>query len=90
MQCFQLFLRWFPPGYQTPESHILSPIFNEIEKTDDPTNIDNRVNMAITKFRRYNATLDEKKDAVRILGTFTLTKQTVNHRDFLNIRRLLL
>ena len=45
----------------------LELVFEEI-KTDDPKNIDDRIRLAISKFRRYNATLDEKKDAVRTLG----------------------
>lgn len=45
----------------------LELVFEEV-KTDDPENIDDRMNLAISKFRRYSATLDEKKDAVRTLG----------------------
>jgi hypothetical protein len=42
-------------------------VFEEI-KTDDPENIDDRRHLAVSKYRRYSATLDEKKDAVRTLG----------------------
>jgi hypothetical protein len=45
----------------------LEIVFEET-KTDDPKNIDDRMRLAISKYRRYSATLDEKKDAVRTLG----------------------
>ena len=46
----------------------LETIFEETVKTNDPKNIDARIHVAISKYRRYNATLDDKKDAVRTLG----------------------
>lgn len=45
----------------------LELVFEEI-KTDDPRNIDDRKRLAISKFMKYSATLDEKKDAIRTLG----------------------
>ena len=46
----------------------LETIFEEIVKTDDPKNIDDRISVATKKYRRHNATLDNKKDAIRTLG----------------------
>lgn len=46
----------------------LEPVSEEVEITSDPKNIDDRISGAITKYRRYNATLDDKKDAVRTLA----------------------
>lgn len=69
-------LKDYKSGYELSESgQILEcppngfePIFQEIEKTNDPANFDDRVNTAIAKFRRYRATMDDKKDAVRTLA----------------------
>jgi len=69
-------LNEYKSGYELSESgEVLQcppngyeQIFNEIEKTNDPSNIDDRVALAINKFRRYNASIDEKKDAVRTLA----------------------
>ena len=46
----------------------LEHIFEEIVETDDPKNIDLRIQNAITKYRRYSATENDKKEAVRILA----------------------
>jgi hypothetical protein len=37
-------------------------------ETDDPENIDDKIQYAVSHFLRYGATLEEKKDAVRTLG----------------------
>lgn len=39
-----------------------------VVETNDPEKIDNRVHTAIIKYRRYNATLDDKKEAIRVLA----------------------
>lgn len=46
----------------------LEPLFEDKIQTDDPTNIDNRIRIAVSKYRRYSATIDEKKDAIRSLA----------------------
>ncbi len=46
----------------------LEPIFQETLQTDDPSNIDTRIRTAISKYRRYSATIDDKKDAIRTLA----------------------
>jgi hypothetical protein len=46
----------------------LESISEEVVITGDSKNIDDRIHGAITKYRRYNATLDDKKDAVRTLA----------------------
>lgn len=46
----------------------LEDLVETIVATGDPENIDNRIKSAIIKFRRYGATLEDKKDAVRTLG----------------------
>lgn len=46
----------------------LEDLVDTVVTTDDPENIDNRIKSSILKFRRYGATLDDKKDAVRTLG----------------------
>jgi len=46
----------------------LETIPEEIVKTDDLKNIDDRVHAAIAKYRRHNATLDDKRDAIRTLA----------------------
>lgn len=69
-------LKDYKSGYELSESGLILErpsrgfefIFQEIEKTGDSTNIEERINTAIVKFRRYNATLDEKKDSVRTLA----------------------
>jgi len=43
-------------------------IFKEIIQTDDPKNIDTRRKNAITKYRRYDATISDKRDAIRDLA----------------------
>ncbi len=69
-------LRLYDRGYQlSSDGEIveiapsgLEPIFEEIVQTDDPDNIDKRVNIAISKYRRYGATIDDKKDVIRSLA----------------------
>lgn len=46
----------------------LEPIFEETVQTEDPSNIDNRIKSAISKYRRYSATIDDKRDAIRSLA----------------------
>lgn len=46
----------------------LETLVEEIIETDDPHNIDLKIHLAVTKFSRYNATIDDKKDAIRILA----------------------
>jgi hypothetical protein len=46
----------------------LETIIAEIPKTSAPKNIDDRVHSAVAKYRRYSATIDDKKDAVRALA----------------------
>lgn len=46
----------------------LEKLLEEIPPTDDPENIDDRVQYAISRFLRYGATVEEKKEAVRMLG----------------------
>jgi len=53
-------LKLSPPGFE-------SLIEGTIE-TNDPEDIDSRVKYAISKFSRYNSSVEEKKDAVRTLG----------------------
>lgn len=43
----------------------LEPIFHETVQTDDPNNFDMRIRTAISKYRRYGATIDDKKDSIR-------------------------
>ena len=49
-----------PSGFET--------IVAETPKTSDPKDIDDRVFSAVAKYRRYSATVDDKKDAVRTLA----------------------
>lgn len=66
----------YKEGYElSPEGEILTipptglePLVSEIVQTTDPQNIDQRIQTAISKYRKYNATLDEKKDAIRTLA----------------------
>lgn len=66
----------FGPGYELNENgeilefapNGLELMLEDLDETDDPENIDNRVKTAIGKFRKYNATLDDKKDAIIILA----------------------
>jgi hypothetical protein len=44
------------------------PLLSASIPTDDPENIETRMKVAVDKFRRYRATLDEKRDAVRSLA----------------------
>lgn len=53
-------LKLSPPGFET--------LIEEVVETNDPENIDSRVKYAISKFSRYNSSIEEKKDAVRTLG----------------------
>lgn len=46
----------------------LETLVDDIEETDDKFNIDNRIQAAISKYRRYSANLDDKKDAIRQLA----------------------
>ena len=69
-------LKDYGSGYKlsdTGEILIISPtgletLSEEIVEAGDPENIDNRIHTAIIKYKRYNATLDDKKDAIRILA----------------------
>jgi hypothetical protein len=62
-------LKDYKSGYELSESGLIlecppsgfESIFQEIEETNDPTNIDERIHTAIAKFRRYTVTIDEKK-----------------------------
>lgn len=46
----------------------LESLVSEVAQSGDAENIDNRVRTAISKFRRHDATLDDKKEAIRTLG----------------------
>ncbi|AKB29516.1 RpoS [Methanosarcina siciliae T4/M] len=69
-------LRYYNGGYELSEDGEilkLSPLGFEtlVEKdieTNDPENIDLRVKYSISKFSRYNSSIEDKKDAVRTLG----------------------
>jgi hypothetical protein len=43
-------------------------LIEEMPETGDPENIDEKIHYAKSRFLRYGATLEEKKDAVRTLG----------------------
>ena len=45
----------------------LKEIFNAIIKTDDPENIDNKIQSAIKRFRYHRSSIDERRNAVREL-----------------------
>lgn len=53
-------LKISPPGFE--------PLTKENIETNDSKNIDLRVNYAISKFSRYNSSVEEKKEAVRTLA----------------------
>lgn len=71
----KLFKR-YEEGYYLTESgeiHIVSPaglesLIEEKIITGDTTNIDNRIQYAISKFLKFESTINEKKDAVRTLA----------------------
>lgn len=46
----------------------LETLAEEIVTTNDPEKIENRIHNAIIKYKKYNATLDDKKDAIRTLA----------------------
>ena len=46
----------------------LETLVEEIIETDEPHNIDSKIHLAVSKFSRYNATIDDKKEAVRTLA----------------------
>lgn len=52
----------------TKENPGIRNIFNANIKTDDPENIDKRLELAISKFRRHRASSEERRDAVRMLA----------------------
>ena len=69
-------LKAFEKGYQLSENgevQFIAPsglesLIKEEIKTDEPENIDNRIEHAKSLFLRYNATPDDKKEAIRTLG----------------------
>ncbi|MEA1945122.1 MAG: hypothetical protein U9N07_07315 [Euryarchaeota archaeon] len=69
-------LKYYDPEYElSSDGEILEiaptglePIFEEIVQTDDPENIDMRIQSAISKYMKYGATISDKKDAVRALA----------------------
>ncbi len=84
-------LKDYAKGYQlTEKGQIeeippsgLEGIVSELVVTADPQNIDNRVKSAISKYLRYSATLDDKKDAVRTLADVLefLKKENIRFTD---------
>ncbi len=46
----------------------LENLFNANLPTYDPTNVEDRVNAAVLKFRRHKSSIDERRDAVRDLA----------------------
>ena len=56
------------------------PIFVETVQTEDHNNIDNRIKRAKSKYRKYGATIDDKKDAIRSLADVLefLKKEGIN------------
>ncbi|KKG11670.1 hypothetical protein [Methanosarcina sp. 2.H.A.1B.4] len=46
----------------------LKTVVEEIVETSDPRNIDSQIKIAISKYLRYNSTIEDKKEAVRTLG----------------------
>jgi hypothetical protein len=52
----------------TKENPGIRNIFYANIKTDDPENIDKRLELAISKFRRHRASSEERRDAVRMLA----------------------
>ncbi|WP_440944975.1 hypothetical protein ACSAZL_12505 [Methanosarcina sp. T3] len=71
-----IILRHYNEGYELSEEgqiQKLSPpgfesLIEENIETIDPKNIDLRVKYAISKFSRYNSSVEEKKEAIRILA----------------------
>ena len=69
-------LKDYKQGYELSNEGIinelaptgLETIFDEIVQTGDADNIDSRMKNAIAKYRKYGATIDDKKDAVRTLA----------------------
>ena len=53
-------LRLSPPGFKT--------LIEEVIETNDPENIDSRVKYAVSKFSRYNSSVEDKKEAIRTLA----------------------
>lgn len=43
-------------------------LVEKMPETNDPENIDDRIRYAVSRFLRFDATLEEKKDAIRTLG----------------------
>ena len=69
-------LKYWDPGYElSSDGEILEiaptglePLFEEIVETDDPENIDTRIQNARSKYMKYGATIHDKKDAIRELA----------------------
>lgn len=69
-------LKDYSSGYRlsdTGEILSISPtgletLTTEVVETADPKNVDNRIHVAVTKYKRYNAILSDKKDAIRTLA----------------------
>jgi len=69
-------LRFYNGGYKLSEDGKIqkfSPIgfetlIEEYIETNDSENIDSRIKYAISKFSRYNSSIEDKKDAVRTLA----------------------
>jgi hypothetical protein len=73
-------------------------LIDEVIETNDPENIDLRVNYAVSKFSRYNSSIEDKKDAVRTLadvleylreslkedGAYLFTEDDKNLRNIMN------
>ena len=47
---------------------VLKPLVEELIETDNPDNIDSRIHLALSKYSRYNANIDDKKESVRTLA----------------------
>jgi hypothetical protein len=99
-------LRFYKGGYELSEDgeiQKLSPpgfekLIDEVIETNDPENIDLRVNYAVSKFSRYNSSIEDKKDAVRTLadvleylreslkedGAYLFTEDDKNLRNIMN------
>ena len=68
-------LRYYQDGYElTKDGEILSigdlgfeDLVNEELPVHDPENIDDKIKVAVSKFRRHHSSIDDKKDAIRIL-----------------------
>lgn len=69
-------LKDYRTGYQLSDKgeilHLspsgLESLCENIKKTEDPENIDSRIQDAISKYKGYSAKLSDKKDAIRCLG----------------------